>query len=79
MTEVKNPKSGQVNKMNQVQAQPPGQRRDPSAAKGGVSPEFQAHIGLQLRAVYETMIAEPVPDRFLKLLEELDHRKAEEP
>lgn len=35
---------------------------------------LQDQIGVQLRAVYETLISEPVPDRFLKLLEELDQR-----
>jgi len=30
-------------------------------------------IGLQLRAVYGDAVREPVPDRFLKLLEKLDN------
>lgn len=33
---------------------------------------MQSEIGVQLRAIYETMIADPIPDRFLKLLEQLD-------
>lgn len=38
--------------------------------------DVQDQIGVQLRAVYETLISEPIPDRFLKLLEELDQRVA---
>jgi hypothetical protein len=38
--------------------------------------DLQAHIGRQLRAVYEEVVNEAVPDRFLKLLEELDRKKA---
>jgi hypothetical protein len=38
--------------------------------------DLQAHIGRQLRAVYEEVVNEAVPDRFLKLLEELERKKA---
>jgi hypothetical protein len=31
----------------------------------------QAHIGQQLRAAYREILNEPVPDRFVRLLEEL--------
>lgn len=37
---------------------------------------LQAHIGRQLRAVYDAVANEPVPDRFLKLLEELERKKS---
>jgi Anti-sigma factor NepR len=39
--------------------------------------DLQAHIGRQLRAVYEEVVNEDVPDRFVKLLEELERKKAE--
>jgi len=39
--------------------------------------ELQAHIGRQLRAVYDEVVNEAVPDRFLRLLEELERKKAE--
>jgi hypothetical protein len=38
--------------------------------------DLQAHIGRQLRAVYEEVVGEAVPDRFLKLLEELERKQA---
>lgn len=33
---------------------------------------LQAHIGRQLRQLYDQLISEPVPDRFRELLERLD-------
>ena len=39
--------------------------------------DLQAHIGRQLRAVYDEVVNEAVPDRFLQLLEELERRKSE--
>ena len=39
--------------------------------------ELQAHIGRQLRAVYDEVVNEAVPDRFRQLLEELDRKQAE--
>ena len=43
----------------------------------GLEPELQDHIGRQLRAVYEEVLNEPVPDRFLQLLAELERKQAE--
>ena len=37
--------------------------------------DLQAHIGRQLRAVYDEVVSEAVPDRFLKLLEELERKQ----
>jgi hypothetical protein len=39
--------------------------------------DLQAHIGRQLRAVYDEVVNEAVPDRFLQLLEELERKKSE--
>ncbi len=43
---------------------------------GSTEDSLQADIGIQLRAVYERMISEPVPDRFLDLLDRLDRAKS---
>jgi hypothetical protein len=40
--------------------------------KKGMAPELQAHIGRHLRAVFDEVAREPVPDRFLQLLKELE-------
>jgi Anti-sigma factor NepR len=37
-----------------------------------LSPDLQAHLGRQLRASYQQLVEEPVPDRFLKLLDSLE-------
>lgn len=34
--------------------------------------ELQAHIGRHLKAAYEDILSQSVPDRFLQLLEELE-------
>lgn len=42
------------------------------AADEGLSPNLQAHIGRQLRAVFDEVAREPIPDRLLRLLKELE-------
>ncbi|PZQ19109.1 MAG: hypothetical protein DI565_01595 [Ancylobacter novellus] len=37
--------------------------------------DVQAHIGRQLRAGYVDILNQPVPERFLELLAELDRRE----
>ena len=37
-----------------------------------LAPEIRAQIGRKLMAVYEDVLHQPVPDRFLALLDELD-------
>jgi len=46
------------------------------AATVALGPELQAHIGRQLRAVYDEVAQQPVPDRFLQLLDELERKQA---
>jgi hypothetical protein len=40
--------------------------------------DLQAHIGRQLRAVYDEVVNEAVPERFLRLLEELERKNKSE-
>jgi hypothetical protein len=35
-------------------------------------PEISDQIGRQLRSVYNDVLAQPIPDRFLELLKDLD-------
>lgn len=47
----------------------------PSAAAttdDGMSPALQAHIGRHVRAMFDEVAEEPVPDHLLKLLKDLD-------
>jgi Anti-sigma factor NepR len=38
----------------------------------GLSPGLQAHIGRHVRAVFDEVAREPVPERLLRLLKELE-------
>lgn len=47
----------------------------PRAAKTspeGMSPALQAHIGRQVRAAFDEVAEEPIPDHLLRLLQDLD-------
>ena len=69
-------KRGKVSDMSVEQAR--------SAASGGTATgpaakldaDVQRFIGNQLRAVYDEVVKEPVPERFVKLLEELERKQA---
>ncbi|WP_324355595.1 NepR family anti-sigma factor [Methyloceanibacter sp.] len=37
-----------------------------------MSPALQAHIGRQVRAMFDSVADEPVPDHLLRLLKDLD-------
>lgn len=43
-----------------------------TAAEDGMSPALQAHIGRHVRAMFDEVAEEPVPDHLLKLLKDLD-------
>jgi hypothetical protein len=48
-------------------------QKAPSPAKqGGLNPEIQARIGHQLRAMYDDVVRQGVPDRFADLIRKLD-------
>jgi hypothetical protein len=55
-------------------------RSDQSAAEdkpgktGSLGPELQAHIGRQLRSIYDEVLKEPVPDHLRELLAELEKK-----
>jgi hypothetical protein len=43
-----------------------------SAIEEGLSPNLQAHIGRHLRASFDEIAREPIPDRLLLLLKDLE-------
>jgi hypothetical protein len=47
-------------------------QEDMSERSQGLSPTLQGHIGRQLRAVFDEVAREPVPERFLQLLKDLE-------
>ncbi|RTL54114.1 MAG: hypothetical protein EKK40_03285 [Bradyrhizobiaceae bacterium] len=53
------------------ESKPPASK--PGAGKtGGLNAEIQARIGHQLRAMYDDVVKQGIPDRFADLLRQLD-------
>jgi hypothetical protein len=50
----------------------------PTPGQTAMDSELQAHIGRQLRSVYDSVVNQPVPDRFHELLEALDKKTGAE-
>jgi hypothetical protein len=50
--------------------------RPPGIVEAGLESDIQAHLGRQLRALYDEVATQPVPDRFRFLLEELERKEA---
>ena len=48
------------------------------ASEPGLDRNVQARIGDNLRAMYDDLLQQPVPDRFKDLLGQLDRRDGEE-
>ena len=44
----------------------------PPGRQGGLNAEIQARIGHQLRAMYDDVVRQGVPDRFSELIRKLD-------
>ncbi len=44
--------------------------------KGGLNTEIQSRIGHQLRAMYDDVVRQGVPDRFADLIRQLDSQDA---
>ena len=51
---------------------PPMQTEKPGKTNSGLNREIQAKIGQQLRAMFDEVVQEGVPDRFTELLRQLD-------
>ena len=46
--------------------------KNTTPGKGGLTPEIQSRIGHQLRAMYDDVVRQGVPDRFAELIKKLD-------
>jgi Anti-sigma factor NepR len=46
--------------------------KDTKPPKGGLNAEIQSRIGHQLRAMYDDVVRQGVPDRFADLIRKLD-------
>lgn len=49
-----------------------GPRIGAEESRKGLSDKAQREIGKQLKALFDEVVNEPIPDRFTRLLEELD-------
>lgn len=56
--------------MNEFKAQTT--KKAAPGSKGGLNAEIQARIGHQLRAMYDDVVRQGVPDRFAELIKRLD-------
>jgi len=54
------------------------QTKKPSAKTAKLSREVQTRLGQQLRAVYDEVVNQGVPDRFTELLNRLDADKGKD-
>jgi hypothetical protein len=70
-----NAKRGQVPDMKSATETKPNPPLPEQGAK--LEPDLQAHIGRQLRAVYDEVVEEGVPERFSRLLDELERKTPE--
>ncbi|MFO1148402.1 MAG: NepR family anti-sigma factor [Alsobacter sp.] len=62
-----------------VSADSPGHAQSPAERRAAarLKPQVQDHIGRQLRAVYDDVLKQPLPDRFRELMEKLDRSTGE--
>ena len=45
-------------------------------ARPALSMDLQTHIGSRLRALYDEVVSEPIPDRFMELLNQLERAES---
>ena len=61
--------------------------KPPIASDGGDGPEapggapfpVHEHVGRHLKALFDDVTSQPIPDKFVKLLEELERKQASAP
>jgi hypothetical protein len=61
--------------MKELKPQP--NKTAPQGKQGGLNAEIQSRIGHQLRAMYDDVVRQGVPDRFAELIRKLDSPQAE--
>lgn len=50
--------------------------RPPQVGRSGLGPQARKRIGTHLRAMYDSVVQQPVPDRFKDLVARLDDETA---
>jgi hypothetical protein len=67
---------GPVAEERQKRGEDTSKMRQGKQGSPAMDSELQAHIGRHLKASYEDVLNQPVPDRFHQLLEALDRRES---
>lgn len=63
--------------MTKANSQSPNPPKRPSKAnKADKAAQINEHIGRELRAMFDDVVAEPVPEKFQRLLEELEKNQS---
>ncbi len=55
----------------------PKKPTSPKPPRDRKAAELGEHIGKELRAMFQDVVAEPVPEKFQKLLDELERKRSE--
>jgi Anti-sigma factor NepR len=55
-----------------------GSAAPPKSGTPGKAAQVSEHIGKELRAMFDDVVAEPVPDRFRELLDQLEKKQAKD-
>ena len=65
----------------QKPAKEPTNKDAPAPAGSRVEASFPVHehVGRRLKAMFDEVTTQPIPDKFLKLLEALDQKRSNEP
>jgi hypothetical protein len=57
-----------------------GQDPSPHGNGGGSKPfPVHEHVGRRLKEMFDEVTTQPIPDKFVKLLQELEHRQSDQP
>ena len=73
MAGADNKMAGADNKMDQARTDGAHLSGDaPGTESDGLSPSLQAHIGRHVRAVFDEVAREPIPEHLLRLLKDLE-------
>jgi hypothetical protein len=65
--------------MTMAKRKPDREQEHPPAAAGGSDFALHEHIGRQLRGIFDEVVTQPVPEKFRKLLDELERKQGPKP
>ena len=63
--------------MTMAKRKPDREQDRPPAAPAGDDFALHEHIGRQLRGIFDEVVTQPVPEKFRKLLDELERKQSD--